>query len=276
MQIAKVILHNDLGLLIDIMKRGVRFMERTLKKLVLTAFSVFIILFVMVLFSSPSYASVKKVDKTYGSAALQTSSSTWQDAYKTFLKHPKRNIGKLIDDSYYKMYFGKNYKLNRYMLYDTNKDGVPELFLYIYTSDIHPEKKYGTLGFVLTYLNGKVQFVEFTNAIGVKNGYILEKGHWHGAGDPQPEWSGLRIHPTSKYLLNLFHVARHPYKTHSFYMYKWYVKYNGYEKTTYHNRFSKKHYKKVYRKYVKGYKPLYKYFKNGSSVKDTGLIDRYN
>lgn len=235
----------------------------------ITVISVILLLFIMILFSTPSFASISNENNN-------SVNTGWKNNYKSFLKSPKNNIAKLVDDSYYRMYFGSDYKLNRYMLYDSNKDGIPELFLFIDSSYYGPYKN-GTLGYILTYRNNKIVCLDFTSIIGVKNHYILEEGHWHGAGDAQPEWTGLRIHSsTSKDLADGFHMARLTPGKNRFYMMKMVWNNNNIEKQTYNKHISKSRYKKMYNKYVKGYTSLYKYFKNGSSVKDTSLIDSYN
>ena len=118
--------------------------------------------------------------------AHRTQTVSWRTAYKKFLRHPKRNIRKIYDDRYIRGWFGSRYRLTKYFLYDLNKDGIPELFLYM------PKEK--NIGYVLTCRKGEVRYVWFAQIAGVKRGYVLQRRSWHGGGGSvKYAWQGVNI-----------------------------------------------------------------------------------
>lgn len=222
-------------------------------------------LIVTVMFTSPAFAQTK---------AQKSSQAKWKAAYIKVIKSPRKSIRKIIgDDSYYKSYFGSSYKLTKYFLYDTNKDGTPEMFLVL-------PKTYSdgqAMAYVLTYHKGKVRVMEFTHVIGFRKGYVLEKGHWHGAGAYSREWNGCKLSYHKGYSLLEFSTGQTYSNSKKVYCSKSRSGFWGQDKykTLYEKYITKSHYRKFYKKYVKGYKKFSKYYKHAASVKNSRPIRNY-
>lgn len=103
-------------------------------------------------------------------------SGGWKKAYRNIISNWKvvDNYSVLGTD-YLKDYFGKDYKFNRYFVYDVNKDNVPELFLYSTTMG---------LSAVFTYYNNKAAALGCDDfyKINTSQKVITVMGHWHGSG----------------------------------------------------------------------------------------------
>lgn len=97
----------------------------------------------------------------------------WEVQYRKILKN-WRLVNSYLNTNYLKEYFGKDYRFDKYCLYDLNKDGIPELFL--------SSSSMGLTG-VLTYKK-KVIGLTCDNIYKVNKSKkeIIVRGHWHGAG----------------------------------------------------------------------------------------------
>lgn len=170
-------------------KMQMRKVSTKLKKMFLVVSS--ILLFVSSIFSqigvSVAYAA--------------TSSSGWKSEYNKIINNWKL-IEKCEDMSYYKHYFGADYKFDHYFLCDVDHNNTPELFL---------DSRTMHLTAVLTYSNKKIALLmcNAVDKINIKNSEIIIKGHWHGAGGSGTnEWYIFKVKNKSckmeYYIDNLF------------------------------------------------------------------------
>lgn len=198
--------------------------------------------------------------------AHRTQTVSWRTAYKKFLRHPKRNIRKIYDDRYIRGWFGSRYRLTKYFLYDLNKDGIPELFLYM------PKEK--NIGYVLTCRKGEVRYVWFAQIAGVKRGYVLQRRSWHGGGSVKYAWQGVNIHFTSGCSGKYFYIDYFP-DNNGCIRKGCYLR-SGTRRNTYKkDHVSRSMYRKYYRKYVRHRRSLSSRFKRGTSVSDPRPIEQY-
>lgn len=175
---------------------------------------------------------------------------SYRKAYKKLLK----NIHKTEASEHYnylRQYFG-NVSFDHYFVYDLNKDGTPELFLY--SGDM------AGMVAIYTYSNKKAKFLGYNtfSYINKAKKTIIVPSHWHGAGGSGVnEW---QIYDISKNKLRFHYFIDHNGDNGKYKDVKVVKNLNWAHKST-----SKKKYKQIYKKYVKNATPIYKFDMYGVS-----------
>lgn len=121
-----------------------------------------------------------------GLAEVQAASTPkWKTEYTKILNNWKL-VEKYQDMDYLKMYFDDSYKFDRYYIYDVDKNGTPELFLYSTTMRLTE---------VLTY-NKKLISLGYNaySKLNKKQKELIVHGHWHGSGGSgSKEWTIYKV-----------------------------------------------------------------------------------
>lgn len=175
---------------------------------------------------------------------------SWKTAYKAVLKDwtiIETTTGYAGCEDYLEMYFGSSYSYNRYFIYNLDKKGAPELFLH--------STKMG-LTAVFTYRKGKLVYLCYDDFYGInkKQKTLVVQGHWHGAGGTyENEWSGYRMSSLKK-ISRFFYIDSCTSLSWGASLYSDTGGYYAYYKGTsnYSAKKSKRLYKSLKKKYVKG------------------------
>ncbi len=175
----------------------------------------------------------------------------WKTAYSKILKN-WRLVERYQDMSYLKMYFGTQYRFNRYFTYDVDKNGTPELFLHSTSMGLTE---------VMTYNKKLVSLGYYDIArINKKTKEIIVHGHWHGAGGSQDkEWWVYRVDKKPyllKYYIDIMPTGTNGIQNVSVYNGKWKLLST---KRSYYN--------KVYKDHIKNATPINRFKKNKLSDK---------
>lgn len=168
------------------------------------------------------------------------SNDAWKNEYKKIIKDWKR-AEKYVDMSYLSMYFGKDYKFDKYFLYDVDKNKVPELFLY--------STSMSGMITIITYDKAKNKAVGITYnnfyKIDKSKKTIVLKGHWHGAGGSQSyEYAIYKLNGSK--IQMLYYIDKYP-KIGMYKVYNKEWKLIGSTKSKYNS---------IYNAYVKGGKKI--------------------
>lgn len=177
----------------------------------------------------------------------------WKKEYTTILKDWTK-VEKYENLEYLKMYFGSQYKFDKYFLCDVDKNGVPELILCSSTMGLQE---------ILTYKSGKIVSLGYDDyyKINTTKHTAVVKGHWHGAGGSgDKEYSIYKV--DGKKMSTLYYIDKLFGK---YYIYKG----DNWKKL----KGTKTNYNKVYTKYVKGGKLISKYKKY--KLSDTSGLKSY-
>ena len=158
------------------------------------------------------FASVTLLLPTQVNAAT----SKWKTAYSNILKN-WRSVERYQDMSYLKMYFGKQYKFDRYFTYDVDKNGIPELFLHSTSMGLTE---------LMTYDKNIISLGYYDIAkINKKTKEIIVHGHWHGAGGSyKNEWWVYKVNKKAyplKYYIDIMPKGTSNAQSVSVYNGKW-------------------------------------------------------
>ena len=153
------------------------------------------------------------------------------------------SVFKYANLGYPKEYFKyRKIKFNKHFLYDLDKNGIKELFVY--------DSKLGLVNVFTIKKNKLIDLgYDFFYGINKKKKVLITKGHWHGAGGSgNKEWWVCKLNKKKTALENVWYIDKMP---------KYYTIYKGKEFKEVTKK-QKKVYKKVYKKYVKGTSRVFK------------------